>query len=482
MPELPEVERARKLVEETCVGFEIASVDSREDKIVYTGGITHEDYVKELEGRTITGCSRKGKIFWLDLSGTGRLPVMHFGMTGMIMLKGREPDWYMRKPRKVDRLKDDWPPVKYVKFILKLEPAEGSVGKEPVELAFLDSRRLARLRLLPQPPLSHPPLSVLGFDPYLSHPTLPEFLALLDKRPRATIKGVIMDQSFSAGVGNWVADEILYQARVHPACPVGKMSDEMKEGIWREMKVVVDTAVEANANHAKFPKDWLFSWRWSKGKKDKNRKDKDESGGFRLPDGRPATLAFITVGGRTSAYVEELQTLPEGVVYKPPKKKATKAESEASSSSSSDAESELTEPSFENGEVEEKPKPAVKTVAPVKQAGKGARSVKAKKGKVEKVEEVVYEVKEEEEQAKPATKRKAADGAKSAPTNGVKRQKRATNSKKVKRESSSELSEEDEASVRQQDPSVKVEATTKEEQEGEVDSGRRKSRRGKTTR
>lgn len=46
----------------------------------------------------------------------------------------------------------------------------------------------------------------------------------------------------------------MYQARVHPACPVGKMSDEMKEGIWREMKVVVDTAVEANANHAKFPK------------------------------------------------------------------------------------------------------------------------------------------------------------------------------------------------------------------------------------
>jgi hypothetical protein len=78
------------------VGFKIASVDSREDKIVYTGGITHEDYVrgrsdcqyrlsdpiveadivishlfvlvlpkyqvKELEGRTITGCSRKGKM------------------------------------------------------------------------------------------------------------------------------------------------------------------------------------------------------------------------------------------------------------------------------------------------------------------------------------------------------------------------------------------------------------------------------------
>lgn len=129
---------------------------------------------------------------------------------------------------------------------------------------------------------------------------------LLAKRPRATIKGVIMDQSFSAGVGNWVADEILFQSRVHPACPVGKLSDVAKEAVWREMKTVVDTAVGVNANHAKFPKgpswtfrcttgddpeididgdflaDWLFSWRWSKGKKDKNRKEKDETGGFRL--------------------------------------------------------------------------------------------------------------------------------------------------------------------------------------------------------
>ena len=63
-----------------------------------------------------------------------------------------------------------------------------------------------------------------------------------------------MDQSFSAGVGNWVADEILFQARVHPACPVGKLSDVAKEGVWREMKTVVDTAVGVNANHSKFPK------------------------------------------------------------------------------------------------------------------------------------------------------------------------------------------------------------------------------------
>jgi formamidopyrimidine-DNA glycosylase len=63
-----------------------------------------------------------------------------------------------------------------------------------------------------------------------------------------------MDQSFSAGVGNWVADEILHLARVHPATPAGMLTDEQVEAMWTSMKEVVNTAVEVNADHSKFPK------------------------------------------------------------------------------------------------------------------------------------------------------------------------------------------------------------------------------------
>ncbi|KAJ9106428.1 hypothetical protein QFC21_001574 [Naganishia friedmannii] len=214
------------------------------------------------------------------------------------------------------------PASTYVKFLLKLEPTDSSVSDEPQELAYLDSRRLGKLRLLPQPVTSHPPISVLGFDPYTDPPSREEFTTLLCARPRSTIKGLIMDQSFSAGVGNWVADEILHLARVHPATPVRLLTDEQVAELWRCMLDVVRIAVDVNADHSKFPKDWLFSWRWSKGKKDKNRKVKDtETGGMRLPDGSSATLKFITVGGRTSAFIEELQKLPEGVVYKEPVKR-----------------------------------------------------------------------------------------------------------------------------------------------------------------
>ena len=84
---------------------------------------------------------------------------------------------------------------------MDLVPQPGSVSDEPISLAFLDSRRLARLKLVSQPVTDQPPVSALGFDPVLNMPDLETFLELL-KRKKGTIKGVIMDQAFSAGVGN----------------------------------------------------------------------------------------------------------------------------------------------------------------------------------------------------------------------------------------------------------------------------------------
>jgi hypothetical protein len=77
------------------------------------------------------------------------------------------------------------------------KPSSESAGVRTDEIG----RRLGRIRLLPEPVLEHKPLSDLGFDPILSHPTFDEFKDLIGKK-KGTIKGVIMDQAFSAGVGN----------------------------------------------------------------------------------------------------------------------------------------------------------------------------------------------------------------------------------------------------------------------------------------
>jgi formamidopyrimidine-DNA glycosylase len=79
----------------------------------------------------------------------------------------------------------------------------GDASEPSIELAFSDARRLGRIRLCTSP-LTEPPISELGFDPILSMPTLDQFTPLVLKRS-CPIKALLLDQSFSAGVGNWVA-------------------------------------------------------------------------------------------------------------------------------------------------------------------------------------------------------------------------------------------------------------------------------------
>lgn len=72
-------------------------------------------------------------------------------------------------------------------------------GAEKVVLAFDDSRRLGRIRIVTDDPLTQPPISKLGFDPLVNHPDKDTFTALVQKR-NMPIKALLLDQSFSAQV------------------------------------------------------------------------------------------------------------------------------------------------------------------------------------------------------------------------------------------------------------------------------------------
>jgi len=198
---------------------------------------------------------------------------------------------YRQKPDKPEV----WPP-RFMKFILHLrDEASGTT----TQLAFVDVRRLGRIRLSASP-LTDLPISQMGFDPILCMPALEDFQSLVLKRS-CPIKALLLDQSFSAGVGNYVADEILYQARVHPEQRCNRMTESQLAALHLQTSEVCRIAVEAKADDSKFPENWLFKHRWGKGKKEKHT--------MRLPTGEPATIKWVTVGGRTSAYVVELQRL-----------------------------------------------------------------------------------------------------------------------------------------------------------------------------
>lgn len=68
------------------------------------------------------------------------------------------------------------------------------------------------------------------------------------------------------GIGNWLADEILFQSGIHPETTVSRLNEKGVERLRESMQTVLHVAIAAGAESDKFPKDWLFHYRWGKGK------------------------------------------------------------------------------------------------------------------------------------------------------------------------------------------------------------------------
>lgn len=277
MPELPEVERARRLIERVGRGRRIARLHAADDGIVFSDDSPRQ-VTRTLRGRRLIAVHRKGKQLWLELDQRPWL-LLHLGMAGQIVTPGEAAIKLASSPAKAD---DAWPP----RFI-KLHVIFDDGG----EVAMTDKRRLGRIRLRTDPE-REPPVSRLGFDPLLEMPTPRAFTTLLTAR-QAPIKAVLLDQGFAAGVGNWIADEVLYQAKIDPRRKASELTNVEAKRIRTAMARIVRKAVEVNAEKARFPKSWLFHHRW--GKNSEARTAKGER------------IEHLTVGGRTTAWVPEVQ-------------------------------------------------------------------------------------------------------------------------------------------------------------------------------
>ena len=281
MPELPEVEAARRLLATHCQGGKITSIVLSEpfDTIVFSDAdVTADTVSAALVGKRMVAVHRKGKQLWLELSSPPHL-LAHFGMTGSFVVKGVAPLQYQEF-----KVHDEtWPPR-----FTKLEIAFGTT-----RLAFCDPRRLGRMRLR-MAPEAEEPICLLAPDPLLAPISLEAAQAVLQAR-RTPIKALLLDQAaLVSGVGNWVADEVLFQARIHPEAACNTLSEGQVSRLHAALLHVVREAVRHNADATKFPPEWLFHYRWGKGK-----------GGVPGPDG--GSISFLTVGGRTSAVVTSVQ-------------------------------------------------------------------------------------------------------------------------------------------------------------------------------
>jgi len=264
MPELPEVETARKLAARTLAGRRLVGVATVDDPIVYAG-VSPRRLAAALRGRRVTAVGRKGKHLWLELD-RRPWPTFHFGMSGSFRVYGPDAE----RPR-------------YWK--LELQTGDGA------RLALRDPRRLGRIRLL-RDPAREPPISLLGFDVLDEMPDTRELHALMSRR-KAPIKAVLLDQGLFAGVGNWIADEALFQARISPHRPASSLSAAEVARLRRHLGAIVALAVKVLARKQEFPRGWLFHRRWGR-----------DSHAQTL---RAERIVHETIGGRTAAWVPSRQ-------------------------------------------------------------------------------------------------------------------------------------------------------------------------------
>lgn len=244
-----------------------------------------------LTGKKVLDVGSQGKYFWVVLSSPPHA-VMHLGMSGWVQIRGIQTGY----TRYVERTKNDkelWPP-KYWKFHLETD------GDPAVQVAFTDARRFGRIRLVECPGKDirmHSPLVENGPDPVVDKDLFTEdFLKRKMRSRHVPVKALLLDQSTISGIGNWVGDEIMYQAKLHPEQYCDEFDDADISTLYKAIRYVCDTAVEKLGDSDKFPEDWLFKHRWGKGKKDSPTT---------LPNGD--SITHITVGGRTSCVVPSVQ-------------------------------------------------------------------------------------------------------------------------------------------------------------------------------
>lgn len=287
MPELPEVETARRRIEKALKDQRLSDIEPDEKDLIVYDTASPREFREALLGAKVIGSGRKGKYFWLELD-RRPWPVFHFGMTGNVEVRTKQkrlPKWGGLKLHSKSGGKES--PKNQIPRFCRLR----IVAENGTEVMIIDPRRFGRIRLA-RNPLSEPPISKLGFDPLEKFPSGKELIIILGKR-RAPIKAVLLDQSLFAGVGNWIADEVLFQSRISPHNKASELTLAQVTALRKALLSVIIRAVKVGADSKRFPRHWLFHARWGKVKD------------ARTWEGHK--IRHETIGGRTTAWVPDLQ-------------------------------------------------------------------------------------------------------------------------------------------------------------------------------
>lgn len=263
MPELAEVEWYRKQWD-AGRGDKIVAVALHPGKRVFRGADTRA-LKRHLTDEKFLDSVARGKRMLFQFSGDNWLGV-HLGMTGTLRVES-----------------STFVPGKHDHLVLR---------QAKRALVFRDSRQFGRVRF-------HHGIN----DPAWWQSGVPEISApefnrrfvdhFLDRHRKAPIKAVLLMQDGFSGIGNWMADEILWRAKLQPARPAGKLSEAERKALWRETKLVVRKSMATlGQDNTDPPGGWLIHQRWKRDGICPRHRTK---------------LRRATIGGRTTAWCPKCQ-------------------------------------------------------------------------------------------------------------------------------------------------------------------------------
>ena len=264
MPELAEAEFYRKRWHQAAAGRRVTAVLTHDRAKVFRG--TDAAALRQtLTGKRYLGSEAAAKQILFRFSGGAWLGI-HLGMSGELRAA---PPAYV--PRRHDHL------------VLQTSRCA---------LIFTDPRMFGRVQFHQgaAPPAwwtrIAPPILSSAF-------TAAAVAAFLQRRSRAPLKAVLLMQERFPGVGNWMADEILWRARVNPRLLCGKLSAKQIAALWQETREVCRITLETvGVDFSDPPADWFYHQRWT-------------NDGFCPRDG--LALKTAAIGGRTTRWCPRCQ-------------------------------------------------------------------------------------------------------------------------------------------------------------------------------
>lgn len=219
MPELPEVETYVRELEPALNGATVTGGTVNWARTIAAPSV--DEFLMQIKGQRFTSFNRRGKYMLLGMERDGNASdtlIIHLRMTGEV---------HIYSPEESAEKKD-----KHTHVILTLDDGR--------HLHYRDQRKFGRLWLVDDPAQV---LFKLGPEPLSDDFTIAGFEASLVRRG-AAIKGLLLDQSIVAGVGNIYADEALFLAQIHPLQGGNSLTIDDLERLREAVRVVLKRGIE----------------------------------------------------------------------------------------------------------------------------------------------------------------------------------------------------------------------------------------------